>query len=184
MSVSYKINQTKELGWLSYLSNILFPPSGQKVGGQKFFFAWSLRSQNCPPPHFQNRGAALEHIGPTTNNDVSIIAMNWNCLHLFPLHTYSCYKTWRLWVKCGFSPASIIHPHSAHPLWFLLAARRHSIACVVMPKAPSVGWRHSHSNKRQRLSVFLSRVYHPYAGHRYERCVRPSVCNTLILSLS
>ena len=41
-------NQTKELGWLSYLSNIL-PPTGQKVGGPKKIFARSARSQNCPP---------------------------------------------------------------------------------------------------------------------------------------
>ena len=37
--------QTYELGWLSYLSNIL-SPTGQKVRGQKYV------------PHFQNRGAA------------------------------------------------------------------------------------------------------------------------------
>ena len=39
-------NQTKELGWLSYLSNIL-SPHWPKSGGSKFF------------SHFQNRGAAL-----------------------------------------------------------------------------------------------------------------------------
>ena len=39
--------QTYELGWFSYLSNIL-SPTGQKVGrGSKKFV-----------PHFQNRGAA------------------------------------------------------------------------------------------------------------------------------
>ena len=45
--------QTYELGWLSYLSNIL-SPTGQKVGVKKFC---SIPSQNLSP-HFQNRGAA------------------------------------------------------------------------------------------------------------------------------
>ena len=45
LSVSYK-KQTYELGWLSYLSNIL-SPSLAKSGGQKIFC--SLRSQKLPP---------------------------------------------------------------------------------------------------------------------------------------
>jgi len=48
-------NQTKELGWLSYLSNICPPPLAKKWGVKKNFC--SPRSQNCSP-HFQNRGAA------------------------------------------------------------------------------------------------------------------------------
>ena len=47
--------QTYELGWLSYLSNIL-SHHWPKSGGQKIFC--SLRSQNLSRPHFQNRGAA------------------------------------------------------------------------------------------------------------------------------
>ena len=52
LSVSYK-KQTYELGWLSYLSNIL-SPSLAKSGGQKF----SARSahRNCPPPTFKTVG--------------------------------------------------------------------------------------------------------------------------------
>jgi len=49
-------NQTKELGWLSYLSNIL-SPTGQKVGGQNIF----ARSTHKIVPNFQNRGAAHEN---------------------------------------------------------------------------------------------------------------------------
>ena len=40
--------QIYELGWLSYLSNIL-SPNGQKVGGQKIFSARFAR-RICPPP--------------------------------------------------------------------------------------------------------------------------------------
>ena len=40
--------QTYELGWLSYLSNILSPPLAKKWGSKNL------------SPHFQNRGAASE----------------------------------------------------------------------------------------------------------------------------
>ena len=41
-------NQTKELGWLSYLSNILSPPHWPKSGGQKKFF-WLATLAKLPP---------------------------------------------------------------------------------------------------------------------------------------
>jgi len=55
VSVSYK---SKELGWLTYLSNFL-SPTDQKVGGGQIFFSRSARKI---VPHFQNRGAALSFI--------------------------------------------------------------------------------------------------------------------------
>ena len=50
---------TYELGWLSYLSNIL-SPLAKKWGSKKFLL---VRLQNLPSPHFQNRCAA-----PATRN--------------------------------------------------------------------------------------------------------------------
>ena len=48
ISVSQLKIKQKELGRLSCLSNILSPPTGQKVGGEKKFFARSAR-KIAPP---------------------------------------------------------------------------------------------------------------------------------------
>ena len=48
------------------------PRTGQKMGGQKNFFARSARKIAPPPPHFQNRGAAPDF----KDTDACILQMN------------------------------------------------------------------------------------------------------------
>ena len=79
-------NQTKELGWLSYLSNICPPPTGQKVGGQKKFLLAPLAKLFPPLSKPWRRPCAPLKLFGKFSLRLSLFA--WNFTDLFAIHIH------------------------------------------------------------------------------------------------